>query len=139
MAIPHPVRPENYGNHDLTPRWDIGSFKVGDVIECFKRLNGVMQPSKPDCGIISFVSGGSMSVTVGCNSEGRAVNICISQLYNVRILEPNEYTKLATSLQKGCETNSATSNVATSKEENLAISHTLEKRIETYPLEAKSY
>ena len=80
-----------------------------------------------------------MSVTVGCNSEGRAVNICITQLYNVRILEPNEYTKLATSLQKGCETNSATSNVATGKEENLAISHTLEKRIETYPLEAKSY
>ena len=38
-----------------------------------------------------------------------------------------------------CQTNSATSNVATGKEENLAISHTLEKRIETYPVEAKSY
>ena len=139
MAIPHPPRPEGYGNHDLTPRWQVGDWKVGDVVECFKRLNGVMQPSKPDCGIISFVSGGSMSVTVGCNSEGRAVNICISQLYNVRILEPNEYTKLATSLQKGCQTNSATSNVATSKEENLAVSHTIEKRIEKNPLEAKSF
>ena len=139
MSIPHPPRPENYGNHDLTPRWQVGDFKVGDVIECFQCLNGVMQPSKPDCGIISFVSGGSMSVCVGCNSEGRSVNICITQLYNVRILEPNEYTKLATSLKKGCQTNSATSNVATGKEENLAISHTLEKRIETYPLEAKSY
>ena len=139
MALPHPVRPENYGNQDTRPRWEIGSFKVGDVVECYLELNGVMQPSKPDCGIISFVSGGSMSVTVGCNSEGRSVNICITQLYNVRILEPNEYTKLATSLQKGCQTNSATSNVATGKEENLAISHTLEKRIETYPLEAKSY
>ena len=139
MAIPHPPRPENYGNFDLDPRWEIGEFKVGDIVECFICLDGVMQPSKPDCGIISFVSGGSMSVTVGCNSEGRAVNVCISQLYNVRILEPHEYTKLATSLQKGCQTNSATSNVATGKEENLALSHTIEKRIETYPLEAKSY
>ena len=139
MAIPHPPRPEGYGNHDLTPRWQVGDWKVGDVIECFKRLNGVMQPSKPDCGIISFVSGSSMSVTVGCNSEGRAVNVCVTQLYNVRILEPYEYTKLATSLQKGCQTNSATSNVATGEEKNLAVSHTIEKRIEKYPLEAKSF
>ena len=139
MAIPHPLRPENYGNHDLDPRWEIGSFKVGDVVECYLELNGVMQPSKPDCGIISFVSGGAMSVCVGCNSEGRSVNVCTNQLYNVRILEPNEYTKLATSLKKGCQANSATSNVATGKEENLAISHTLEKRVETYPVEAKSY
>ena len=139
MAIPHNPRPEGYGNHDTRPRWEIGSFKVGDVVECYLELNGVMQPSKPDCGIISFVSGGAMSVTVGCNSEGRAVNVCVSQLHNIRILEPYEYTKLATSLKKGCQTNSATSNVASGKEENLAVSHTLEKRIETYPLEAKSY
>ena len=139
MAIPHPPIPEGYGNHDLTPRWEIGSFKVGDVIECFQCLNGVMQPSKPDCGIISFVSGGAMSVCVGCNSEGRSVNVCINQLYNVRILEPNEYTKLATSLKKGCQTNSATTSIETGEEKNLAISHTLEKRIETYPVEAKSY
>jgi len=65
MALPHPVRPENYGNQDTRPRWEIGSFKVGDVVECYLELNGVMQPSKPDCGIISFVSGGAMSVTVG--------------------------------------------------------------------------
>ena len=52
MAIPHPPRPKGYGNHDLTPRWQVGDFKVGDVIECFQCLNGVMQPSKPDCGII---------------------------------------------------------------------------------------
>ena len=139
MSIPHPPRPENYGNQDTRPRWEIGSFKVGDVVECYLELNGVMQPSKPDCGIISFVSGGAMSVTVGCNSEGRAVNVCVNQLYNIRILKENEYTKLATSLKKGCQTNKATSNVATSEEENLAVSHTLEKRIETYPLEAKSY
>lgn len=139
MAIPHPPIPEGYGNQDTRPRWEIGSFKVGDVVECYQCLNGVMQPSKPDCGIISFVSGDTMSVCVGCNPQGRAVNVVINQLYNVRILEPNEYTKLATSLKKGCQTNSATSNVATGKEENLAISHTLEKRIETYPLEAKSY
>ena len=139
MALPHPVRPEGYGNQDTRPRWEIGSFKVGDVVECYLELNGVMQPSKPDCGIISFVSGDTMSVCVGCNTQGRAVNVVINQLYNVRILEPNEYTKLATSLKKGCQTNSATSNVATGKEENLAISHTIEKRVETYPVEAKSY
>ena len=139
MAIPHNPIPEGYGNHDTRPRWEIGSFRVGDIVECYKKLNGIMQPSKPDCGIISFVSGSSMSVTVGCNSEGRAVNVCVNQLYNIRILKEHEYTKLATSLQKGCQTNSATSNVATGKEENLTISHTLEKRIETYPLEAKSY
>tara|TARA_B100000941_G_scaffold265068_1_gene219414 strand:- start:68 stop:301 length:234 start_codon:yes stop_codon:yes gene_type:complete len=44
MALPHPVRPEGYGNHDTRPRWEIGSFKVGDVIECYQCLNGVMQP-----------------------------------------------------------------------------------------------
>ena len=55
MVIPHPPRPENYGNFDLDPRWEIGEFKVGDVVECFQCLNGVMQPSKPDCGIIDSV------------------------------------------------------------------------------------
>ena len=139
MALSHPSRPENYGNRDLDPRWNIGEFKVGDIVECFQCLNGVMQPSKPDCGIISFVSGNAISLTVGCNSEGRSVNICLNQCHNIRILEEHEYSKLATSLKKGCQTNKATSNVETSEEENLAISHTLEKRIETYPLEAKSY
>ena len=100
MAIPHPPRPENYGNFDLDPRWEIGEFKVGDIVECFQCLNGVMQPSKPDCGIISFVSGDTMSVCVGCNSQGRAVNVVINQLYHVRILEEHEYSKLATSLKK---------------------------------------
>ena len=139
MAIPHPPRPEGYGNYDTRPRWQVGDWKVGDVVESYLELNGIMQPSRPDCGIISFVSGGAISLTVGCNSEGRAVNVCLSQLHNIRLLEPNEYTKLATSLKKGCQTNSATSNVATGKKENLAVSHTLEKRIETYPLEAKSF
>ena len=139
MAIPHPNRPDNYGNHDLDPRWEIGEFKVGDVVECFICLNGVMQPSKPDCGVISFVSGGYMSVCVGCNAEGRAINVCINQLYNIRILQEHEYTKLDTSLQKGCQTKKATTGIETGEEETLAVSHTLEKRIETYPLEAKSY
>jgi len=60
-------------------------------------------------------------------------------LYHVRILEEHEYSKLATSLQKGCQTNKATTNVATGEKKNLAVSHTIEKRVETYPLEAKSY
>ena len=87
MVIPHPNRPEGYGNQDTRPRWEIGSFKVGDVVECYLELNGVMQPSKPDCGIISFVSGGAMSVTVGCNSEGRAVNVCVNQLLGISMDE----------------------------------------------------
>ncbi len=139
MAIPHPPRPENYGNHDLTPRWQIGDWKVGDVVEAYKCLNGIMQPSKPDCGIISFVSGDAISLTVGCNSEGRSVNVCLNRLYNIRRLEEHEYSKLAASLQKGCQANTATTGTQASEEKNLAISHTLEKRIETYPLEAKSY
>ena len=139
MALPHQPRPDGYGNQDTRPRWQVGDFKVGDVVETYLELNGVMQPSKPDCGIISFVSGNAISLTVGCNSEGRSVNICLNQCHNIRILEEHEYSKLATSLQKGCQTNKATSNVASGEEENLAISHTLEKRIETYPLEAKSY
>ena len=142
MAIPpHPI-PEGYGNHDLDPRWEIGEFKVGDIVECFLCLNGVMQPSKPDCGIISFVSGGSMSVCVGCNEQGRPTNVCINQLYHVRILEEHEYTKLAASLKKGCQTNSATTSIETGKERNLAVSHTIKKRISgilDYSPETKTY
>ena len=141
MTIPHPPRPKNYGNFDLEPRWEIGEFKVGDVVECFQCLNGIMQPSKPDCGIISFVSGDTMSVCVGCNAQGRAVNVVINQLYHVRILEEHEYTKLATSLQKGCQTETATTGIETGKEGNLAISHTIAKRvtIEDYTPEEKTY
>jgi len=139
MAIPHPPIPEGYGNHDTRPRWEIGEFKVGDVVECYICLDGVMQPSKPDCGIISFVSGDTMSLCVGCSKAGRAVNVVINQLYNVRRLEKHEYTKLATSLKKGCQTQTATSGIETSEEGNLAISHTIAKRIEDYTPEEKTY
>ncbi len=141
MAIPHPPRPENYGNHDLTPRWEIGDWKVGDVVEAYCELNGVMQPSKPDCGIISFVSGDTMSLCVGCSDAGRAVNVVVNQLYNIRRLEEHEYTKLAASLQKGCQTETATTGIETGKEGNLAISHTIAKRvtIEDYTPEEKTY
>ena len=143
MAIPHPTRPENYGNHDLTPRWKEGDFRVGDYVEYYICLDGHMQPFPPECGIVSFLSGTYMVVTIECVSgkdiRPRAVNVCVSELYNVRVLEDYEHSKLATSLQKGCQTNTATTNVATGEKKNLAVSHTIEKRVETYPLEAKSY
>jgi hypothetical protein len=80
MAIPHQPRPENYGNFDLDPRWEIGEFKVGDVVECFQCLNGVMQPSKPDCGIISFVSGDTMSVCVGLRQAKKRTSQFLTRL-----------------------------------------------------------
>jgi len=132
MALPHPQRPENYGNHDLTPRWQEGDFRVGDCVEFYLCLNGQMQPSPPECGIIAFVSGGYMTVTVRCISgkdiRPRAVNVCVSQLYNVRVLETYEHSKLATSLKQGCQTQHATRQEER-REKQLAISHTIEKRI----------
>tara|TARA_B100000927_G_scaffold143568_1_gene115879 strand:- start:354 stop:773 length:420 start_codon:yes stop_codon:yes gene_type:complete len=139
MAIPHHPIPEGYGNQDTRPRWQVGDFKVGDVVEFYIELDGIMQPSAPEVGIISFVSGGAMSVCVGCSSIGRPVNVCVSQLYNIRHLAPHEYTKLATSLKQGCQTDSATTGIETGKEKTLAVSHTIAKRIEDYTPEEKTF
>ena len=132
MAIPHPPVPEGYGNQDTRPRWQEGDFRVGDCVEFYLCLNGQMQPFPPECGIVAFVSGGYMTVTIECVSgkdiRPRAVNVCVSQLYNIRVLETYEHSKLATSLKQGCQTQHATRQEER-REKQLAISHTIEKRI----------
>ena len=142
MAIPHHPRPEGYGNHDITPRWQVGDFRVGDFVEFYLCLNGQMQPSPPECGVVSFVSGGYMTITIECitskDIRPRAVNVCVSQLYNIRVLETYEHSKLATSLKEGCQTQHATRQVER-KRKQLAVSHTIEKRIMDYPREGKSF
>ena len=142
MAIPHHPRPEGYGNHDITPRWQVGDFRVGDFVEFYLCLNGQMQPSPPECGVVAFVSGAYMTITIECitskDIRPRAVNVCVSQLYNIRVLGTHEHSKLATSLKEGCQTQHATRQVER-KRKQLAVSHTIEKRIMDYPREGKSF
>ena len=142
MAIPHPPVPEGYGNQDTRPRWKEGDFRVGDCVEFYLCLNGHMQPHPPECGIISIVSGGYMTVCISCvggkDIRPKAVNVCVSQLYNIRVLEEHEHSKLATSLKKGCQTQHATTREER-KGKQLAVSHTIEKRILDYPREGKSF
>ena len=142
MAIPHPPVPEGYGNQDTRPRWQVGDFRVGDCVEFYLELNGEMQPSPPEYGIVSFVSGGYMTICISCvggkDIRPKAVNVCVSQLYTIRVLGEHEHSKLATSLKKGCQTQHATTRDER-KGKQLAISHTIEKRILDYPREGKSF
>ena len=142
MAIPHPPVPEGYGNQDTRPRWQVGDFRVGDCVEFYLELNGEMQPSPPEYGIVSFVSGGYMTICISCmggkDIRPRAVNVVVSQLYTIRVLGEHEHSKLATSLKKGCQTQHATT-TDERKGKQLAISHTIEKRIMDYPREGKSF
>ena len=142
MAIPHQPVPEGYGNQDTRPRWQVGDFRVGDCVEFYMELNGEMQPSPPEYGIVSFVSGGYMTICISCvggkDIRPKAVNVCVSQLYTIRVLGEHEHSKLATSLKKGCQTQHATTRDER-KGKQLAISHTIEKRIMDYPREGKSF
>ena len=142
MAIPHQPVPKEYGNKDLRPRWQVGDFRVGDFVEFYLELNCVMQPSPPEYGIVSFVSGGYMTICISClggkDIRPRAVNVVVSQLYTIRVLGEHEHSKLATSLKKGCQTQHATKRNER-KGKQLAISHTIEKRIMDYPREGKSF
>ena len=127
--------PPNYGN-DYAIQWKEGDFHVGDPVEC-----GF---GDPDFGIISFLSGGYMSVCTGCGTgtdelPHRDINVVISSVVPVRKLEEHEYTKLDAQLRKGCKTQTETSGNEASEESKKHVSHTLRKRIETYPLEGKSY
>ena len=132
MAIPHQPVPEGYGNQDTRPRWQEGDFRVGDCVEFYLELNGEMQPSPSEYGIVSFVSGGYMTICISCvggkDIRPKAVNVCVSQLYTIRVLGEHEHSKLATSLKKGCQTQHATTRDER-KGKQLAISHTIEKRI----------
>jgi hypothetical protein len=91
---------------------------------------------------VAFVSGTYMTVTIECISSKdirpRAVNVCVSELYNVRVLEDYEHSKLATSLKEGCQTQHATRQNER-RQKQLAVSHTIEKRILDYPREGKSF
>ena len=127
--------PENYGN-DYKELWKEGDFHVGDAVACgFENI---------DYGIISFTSGDYMSVCTACGSgtdalPHRDINVVVSSVIPVRKLEEHEYTKLDAQLRKGCQTKTQTSGNEASEESKKPVSHTLRKRIETYPLEGKSY
>jgi len=135
MAIPHPTPPPDYGN-DYEHQWKEGDYHVGDPVEC-----GF---GNPDYGIISFISGDYMSVCTACGSgtdelPHRDINVVISNVVPVKKLEEHEYTKLDAQLRKGCKTHIETSGNEASKESKKHVSHTLRKRIATYPPEGKSY
>ena len=127
--------PPNYGN-DYEMQWKEGDFHVGDAVACgFENI---------DYGIVSFTSGDYMSVCTACGSgtdelPHRDINVVISSVVPVRKLEEHEYTKLDAQLRKGCQTQTETSGNEASEESKKHVSHTLRKRIETYPLEGKSY
>lgn len=127
--------PPNYGN-DYKEQWKEGDFHVGDAVACgFENI---------DYGIISFTSGDYMSVCTACGSgtdelPHRDINVVISSVVPVRKLEEHEYTKLDAQLRKGCKTKTETSGNEASEESKKHVSHTLRKRIATYPLEGKSY
>ena len=127
--------PPNYGN-DYKEQWKEGDFHVGDAVACgFQNI---------DYGIISFTSGDYMSVCTACGSgtdelPHRDINVVISSVVPVRKLEEHEYSKLDAQLRKGCQTQTETSGNEASEESKKHVSHTLRKRIETYPLEGKSY
>ena len=93
------------------------------------------QEDRPEYGIIRLNMGTCLSILVACGSGGeerpkRDVHVIITP--NIRILE-HDGSKLSDKL-KYCRHDQ---HYEDSNE--LTISHTIEKRIETYPLEAKSY
>ena len=129
--------PEGYGN-DWKQVWKGGDFQVGDPVEFGHKDYDL------EYGIISFVSGDYMSVCTGCGTgtnelPHRDINVVVSSVTPVRKLEEHEYTKLDAQLRKGCKTHIETSGNEASEESKKHVSHTLRKRIATYPLEGKSY
>ena len=127
--------PPNYGN-DYKEQWKEGDFHVGDAVACgFENI---------DYGIISFASGDYLSVCTACGTgtdelPHRDINVVISNVVPIRKLEEHEYSKLDAQLRKGCQTQTETSGNEASEESKKHVSHTLRKRIATYPLEGKSY
>ena len=137
MPIAKREFPPNYGN-DWDKVWSCKDFAVGDPVE-FGRKDYA-----PEYGIISFLTEDSMSVCTACGSgtdalPHRDINVVVSSVIPVRKLKEHEYTKLDAQLRKGCQTKIETSGNEASKEGKEHVSHTLRKRIETYPLEGKSY
>tara|TARA_Y100001938_G_scaffold146847_1_gene226725 strand:- start:3667 stop:4053 length:387 start_codon:yes stop_codon:yes gene_type:complete len=123
--------PPNYG-FDFPIQWKNGDFKVGDAVVCGMQ--------NLDYGIVSFISNEYLTVCTACGTgtdelPHRDIKVVVSKVVPIRKLEKHEYTKLATSLKKGCQTETATSKIETGKEKTLAISHTLRKRVEEKPVE----
>ena len=127
--------PPNYGNN-WDELWSSEDFVIGDPVECGY--------GDPDYGIISFLSGNTMSVCTACGTgtedlPHRDINVVVCNVVPVRKLEDHEYSKLDAQLREGCKTKTETSSNEASEKSKEHVSHTLRKRIETYPLEGKSY
>ena len=130
--------PPDYGNK-WDELWSSEDFVIGDPVECGY--------GNPDYGIISFISGNTMSVCTACGTgtevlPHRDINVVVSSVVPVRRLEPHEYTKLDAQLRKGCKANLETSEDEASEKSKKHVSHTLEKRISgilDYSPEVKTY
>ena len=139
MSVAKREFPPNYGN-DWDELWSDKDFAVGDPVEFGH--NGYV----PEYGIISFLSGNTMSVCTGCGTgtnelPHRDINVVVSNVVPVRKLEDHEYSKLDAQLRKGCKTQVETSEVEASEEGEEHVSHTLRKRIGIldYTPEGKTY
>jgi hypothetical protein len=137
MPVAKREYPPNYGNN-WEELWSDKDFAVGDPVEFGHK------DYEPEYGIISFLSGNTMSVCTGCGTgtdelPHRDINVVVSSVTPVRKLEEHEYTKLDAQLREGCKTTLETSEDEASEKSKKHVSHTLRKRIETYPLEGKSF
>ena len=129
--------PPNYGNK-WDELWSSKDFEIGDPVECGY--------GNPNYGIISFISGNTMSVCTACGTgtevlPHRDINVVVSNVVPVRKLEDHEYSKLDAQLRKGCQTKTETASTEASEEGEEHVSHTLRKRIGIldYTPEGKTY
>ena len=111
-------------------------FKVTDLSKYKDLWSGISRMDNVSLNGISYDN--SKRIKHRKDIRQKAVNVCVSQLYNIRVLEEHEHSKLATSLKKGCQTQHATTREER-KGKQLAVSHTIEKRILDYPREGKSF
>ena len=137
MPVAKREYPPNYGNN-WEKLWSGDDFAVGDPVEYGHK------DYEPEYGIISFISGDTMSVCIRCGTgtdelPHRSVNVVVSSVIPVRKLKENEYTKLDAQLREGCKTFLETSEDEAIEKSKKHVSHTLRKRIEEYPLEPKSF
>ncbi len=127
-----------YGNTDLTPKWNGKDFNRYDPV-VFGHHD-----YEPEYGIISFLDEQYMTVCTSCSSGTddpypRAVNVVVSPIIPVRRLKEHEYSKLDASLKEGCQTFTKTSKTEASKEGEVTISHTIEKRIKDEPCPTENW
>ena len=121
--------PPDYGNK-WDELWSSKDFEIGDPVECGY--------GDPDYGIISFISGNTMSVCTACGTgtevlPHRDINVVVSNVVPVRKLEDHEYSKLDAQLREGCKAKTETASTEASKKGKITISHTIEKRVKDEP------